>query len=328
MLYAAVGFALALASSALAHADPFAEPVPSITEVMGASGVPDPMTDAPYWQAAQSYVAADLPGSTPTALDTPTDLAPLLRNLTFDESVSQGVGDLNAAIAPDLDAGTRVGVLGVSQSAVIASEEMEKLDPTGTPSELPASFILLGDPMNPDGGLFERFPGTEALGVTFQGATPADDFPTAIYTHEYDPIADFCQYPIDGLCDLNAILGVIDHSYTGADLSTAFELPTQGATETDYYMIPTTELPLLAPLADIPVIGQPLVDLVQPDLTALVNFGYGDPDFGYSTGPANIPTIADFIPPVSDFQELLPALTTGTEQGIQAFIAAIASGIG
>jgi hypothetical protein len=295
---------------------------PLDTQVMGATGIADPNSDAVYWQAAEAYAQAELPGGDPVGLTTPESFWPLTGTLTFDQSVSQGVADLNAAITPDLDAGTPVGVVGVSQSAVIASLEMEQLDPSGAPSDLPAAFVLLGDPMNPDGGLFERFPGLDIFGATFSGATPADDFPTAVYTHEYDPLSDFCAYPIDGLCDLNAILGVGDHSYTAADLSTAFELPTTGATETTYYMIPA-ELPLTAAIQDIPVVGAPLADLLGPDLSALVNFGYGDPDFGYSLDPANIPTPAELLPPVSDFQELLPALTTGTEVGIENFLAAI-----
>jgi hypothetical protein len=295
---------------------------PLDTQVMGATGLADPNSDAAYWQAAEAYAQAELPGGDPVGLTTPEDLWPFTGTLTFDQSVSQGVADLNAAITPDLDAGTPVGVVGVSQSAVIASAEMEQLDPAGAPSDLPVAFVLLGDPMNPDGGLFERFPGLDIFGVTFSGATPADDFPTAVYTHEYDPLGDFCAYPIDGLCDLNAILGIGDHSYTAVDLSTAFELPTTGATETTYYMIPAV-LPLTAAIQDIPVVGTLLADLLGPDLSALVNFGYGDPDFGYSPGPANIPTTAELLPPVSDFQELLPALITGTEVGVENFLAAL-----
>ena len=49
---------------------------------------------------------------------------------------------------------------------------------------------------------------------------------------------------------------------------------------TNYYMIPTQNLPLLDPLRAIPVVGTPLADLLQPDLRVLVNLGYGDPNFG------------------------------------------------
>jgi PE-PPE domain len=299
-----------------AYADPIVEPSPSDTYVMGATGLPDPASDSAYLDAAGAYLAADLPGTVPVPLVTPEDLAPLSGTLTFNESVSQGVSILNNTIGSQLDNNVPVGVVGVSQSAVISSLEMEKLDPAGTPSDLPASFVLLGDPMNPDGGLLERFPG---LGY---GATPSDDFPTAVYTHEYDPFADFCQYPIDVVCDVNAIAGIAEHSYTASNLATAFQLPTEGATDTTYYMIPTPDLPLTALLSDIPVIGTPLADLLQPDLTYLVNLGYGDPDYGYSTGPANIDTPAELFPPATDLAMMPTLLWDGAEQGIQNFIAA------
>jgi len=291
--------------------------VPSDTYVMGATGLPDPASDPAYLDAADAYLAADLPGTVPVPLVTPEDLAPLSGTLTFNESVSQGVSILDNTIGSQLANNVPVGVVGVSQSAVISSLEMEKLDPAGTPSDLPASFVLLGDPMNPDGGLLERFPG---LGY---GATPSDDFPTAVYTHEYDPFADFCQYPIDVVCDVNAIAGIAEHSYTARDLATAFQLPTEGATDTTYYMIPTPDLPLTALLSDIPVIGTPLADLLQPDLTYLVNLGYGDPDYGYSTGPANIDTPAELFPPATDLAMMPTLLWDGAEQGIQNFIAAL-----
>jgi len=314
-------------TAGFANADPaIPDPVPSITELMGATGLPDPTSNAGYWDAALAYVQADLPGSTAVGLTTPEDLSPLVGSLTLDESVAQGVTDLNSAISADLDAGTPVGVLGVSQSAVIASEEMAALDPSGTPSSLPASFILLGDPMNPDGGILERFAGLQFDGITFGGATAADDFPTNVYTHEYDPFADFCQYPIDVVCDVNAVAGIIDHSYTAADLANAVQLPTEGVTDTTYYMIPS-ELPLLALLQEVPVVGTPLADLVGPDLTDLVNFGYGDPDYGYSTGPANIPTPADLLPPTTDLDMMPQLLASGTEEGVHDFIAALTSSL-
>jgi PE-PPE domain len=39
------------------------------------------------------------------------------------------------------------------------------------------------------------------------GATQANDFTTVIYTGEYDGVADFPQYPLNLLSDLNAELG-------------------------------------------------------------------------------------------------------------------------
>jgi hypothetical protein len=63
-----------------------------------------------------------------------------------------------------------------------------------------------------------------------------------------------------------------------------------------------------------------LADLLQPDLTALVNLGYGDPDYGWSTTPANEATEFGLLPSLADFEKLPGLLITGTETGIQDFI--------
>jgi hypothetical protein len=83
-------------------------------------------------------------------------------------------------------------------------------------------------------------------------------------------------------------------------------------------MIPTQNLPLLDPVRFIPYVGNPIADLVQPVLTPLVNWGYGNPDFGWSTGPANVTTPFGFLPPLSDTAGLGPALVSGIHQGIGA----------
>ena len=137
-------------------------------------------------------------------------------------------------------------------------------------------------------------PSVPSLGITFDGATPADLFPTDIYTNEYDGFADFPKYPIDFLSDLNAFLGILfDHiTYLNplpGQLADAIQLPTSMAdTLTNYYMVPE-DLPLLDPLRLIPVIGNPLADLLQPDMSVLVNYGYGSITNGWSPGFADVP---------------------------------------
>ena len=240
--------------------------------------------------------------------------------------MSEGVKSLNDTIAPLLSSDNPVDIFGASQSAVIASLEMEQLEATDPTA--PASFVLVGDLMNPNGGIFERFDGLSlpSLGIDFYGATPADDFPTAIYTLEYDGYADFPRYPLDILSDLNAVEGinVVHGDYfdlTPAQLAaSAVELPTSGATDTTYYVIPVDDLPLLDPVRDIPFIGNPLADLLQPDLTYLVNLGYGDPLYGYSTDAANVATPFGLFPGLSDIEMMPGLLVSGAEQGVNNFI--------
>jgi hypothetical protein len=83
-------------------------------------------------------------------------------------------------------------------------------------------------------------------------------------------------------------------------------------------MVLTPNLPLLDPLRAIPLVGNPLADLLQPDLRYLVNWGYGDPAFGYSTAPANVPTPFGLFPPLSATTALPRDLLLGIPQGISA----------
>ncbi len=302
-------------------------PAQNVTLVMGGTGdpVPSPSYIASVFNkyVAPNFACFSLSNAQP--LYTPESDYPL------DGSISQGVNILNNAILQQISAGNNVVVVGYSQSAVISSLEMQALASSpNPPSPSQLSFVLLGDPMNPNGGLMERFPGLmlPSLGVDFYGATMTNTiYPTHIYTIEYDGFADFPRYPLDVLADLNALAG-IPHAHeqyanlSAALVATAITLPTDPAygTATTYSMIPTNDLPLLDGLRTVPVIGNPLADLLQPDLTYLVNWGYGNPAYGYSTGPANVPTPFGLVPPLSATIALGGDLVTGTQQGIGAFV--------
>ena len=260
-------------------------------------------------------------------------------------SVGQGVTILENAINSNLAAGDASTVFGYSQSGIIASQVMELLNSSDTPggSSIPQGdlqFLLIGDPNNPNGGLLERFNGFEtvsgqpvqdelnlpSLGVSFDGATPSDAFPTDIYTLEYDGLADFPRYPLDFFSDLNAFLGFaeIHGTYlnqglgeaggpTAEQIANATLLPgsaLDGTADslTNYYMIDET-----APLVSI--LPKQLQELLGPALTYLVNLGYGDGSLGYSDTPANVATPFGLAPDVS-MSTMLSTLATDTEQGV------------
>lgn len=309
-----------------------------VTLVLGGTGLGIPNPPPSFIiGGTDKFVTPNFPGFTSTnahGVYTPEQLYPLTGpdSLTLDQSVAHGVDILDKAILQQLADGNQVTVLTVSQSAVIASQTMSDLAalPAGAqPGADQLSFVLLVDPDNPNGGLFARFPDVAfpALGVTFNGATPPDTaYPTDIYTLEYDGASDYPQYPIDLLADLNALAGFLfvhpaAGDLTPAQIASAIELPTDPAygTATSYYLVPTENLPLLDPLRMIPVVGNPLADLLQPDLRVIVNLGYGDPDFGYSTGPANVPTPAGFLPQL-DINAVWTALVNGAQQGWSAMI--------
>jgi hypothetical protein len=316
---------------------------------MGPSSLPVPPPS--YVTATLPYVHQGFPGLTmgnSQPLFTPEGLYPLIgvKTLPLNTSVAEGVQILDSAIKNILAANPAdsVAVLGYSQSAIISSIEMENLANHAMnpmpPGATQLGFTLLGDPMNPNGGLFERFVGLNlpSLGLNFYGATPPNTpYPTNIYTLEYDGFADFPQYPINFLSDLNAFAGIIFVHGAYPNINPAqlppgdhlIELPGSatlpgGTGATNYYMITQPNLPLLDPVRAIPVIGNPIADLVQPDLTVLVNLGYGSTTQGWSTGPANVPTPFGVIPPVPPGQ-IISALAAGAQQGAHAFVSDISS---
>jgi hypothetical protein len=312
-----------------------------VTLLMGASGYPIP-SQRYIDGIPQLYINPFYPAGTNVGINTPEGLYPLtgIRDLTLDVSVARGVTILNNAIQSYATPGNTINVFGYSQSAVIASVEMQALNPTNTPggSLLPAgvtlNFTLVGDPSNPNGGLLTRFPGLSlpSLGLTFGTATPDNSFPTRIYTIEYDGFGDFPQYPINVLSDLNAFLGIVylhgNYPYLTPDqiLGATQLTNTVGPTQTDYFIVPTHNLPLLEPLRAVPIIGNPIADLVQPDLRVLVDLGYGSTTQGWSPDPPNVPTAFGVIPPVSP-GAVLSALSTGTQQGIADFAHDVSDGI-
>jgi hypothetical protein len=309
--------------------------------VMGGSTIPIPPSG--YLNAVDDLYLQprDFTG-TVQGLDTPEGLYPLtgVHSLTLDTSVAQGDQILDSAIqgqiaAGGVDAANPVVVFGWSQSATISSQVMTQLSDQGVPSD-DVHFVLIADPSNPDGGMLERFdvpidgqdPTAPALGITFSGATPSDLYPTDIYTTEYDLFADFPRYPINFLSDLNAYLGIIEHAaypvLTPDQVNDAILLP--GSAEltgeglTNYYMIPADTLPLLEPLQLLPIIGQPLYDLLEPDMRILVNLGYGSITDGWDPGPANDPTTFGLFPTDLNWADVFTALANGVPQGIQAAI--------
>ncbi|WP_204800918.1 PE family protein [Mycobacterium riyadhense] len=318
-------------------------PLPAATYdvalIMTGSGTPIPSPD--YMASVRPFITAAfnvLGGNIP--LNTPEGLYPLtqIKDLPLNQSVTFGVQMLhNALFGPQglITNGQSVAVLGYSQSAILSSIEMRNLAAVGSPSADMLSFTLLGNPMAPNGGLLSRFPGLSmpALGLEFYGATPSNTgYPLTQYTLQYDGYADFPQYPLNFLADLNAFMGIqsVHGNYPGLDPNnlppgySLVELPVSPGNNglEHYYMITHPDLPLLEPLRAVPVIGDPLADLVQPNLTYLVNLGYGDPRYGYSTGYADVPTPFGLFPPINPIT-FAADMGSLAQQGVTAFVSDI-----
>lgn len=323
--------------------------------ILGPSGVPIPSET--YVQTVMDYyVLPNTTGDVATAqvVFTPEGLYPItgIKSLPLDTSVDQGLTILSDSLAL-LPAETTTAVFGYSQSAIIGSLLQAGYQPPNSPYPPPTipadlqdsiKFIFVGNEMNPNGGLLSRFPNLDlpSLGIPFYGATPENAYPTVNYTREYDGFADFPRYPLNFLADLNAALGLalVHTKYatppgpncgsfclTKQEVENAIELPTTDPTQR-YFFIPTENLPLLQPLRLIPLIGNPLADLIQPVLKVLVNLGYGDPAHGFTSATqpyANVQVPFGLFPDVSP-TEVLTQLVDGVGQGITDFFAAFGPG--
>ncbi|CQD25004.1 PE family protein [Mycolicibacterium conceptionense] len=131
-----------------------------------------------------------------------------LSDVSFDTSVARGVLSLNNAVLST--PGEKI-VVGYSQSANIATREKRNLAELRTqgatvPAADELSFVFVANPNRPNGGILARFEGLyiPLLGVSFDGATPDDEYQTIDVAREYDLIADFPKYPLNLLADLNA----------------------------------------------------------------------------------------------------------------------------
>jgi hypothetical protein len=320
---------------------------------------PDAVTN---WYGALTPTASDPLAGFGTGLATPEGLYPLTGVHTLllnypagsdglpsdSTSVGQGIDILAQQIESNAANGDTSTVFGYSQSSTIAGLTMQRLEADNlipghvqvTPDDV--KFVLVGDPSAPDGGLLSRFDGftdtagvahslqldLPSLGVSFDGATPADDFTTSIYSIEYDGFTDFPKYPLNFLADLNAFLGIETlHGHyldaaggefgpTATDIANAVPLTTANPDSlTDYFMIDTIGgEPVTAPL--VALLPTQLQELLGPDLTYLINLGYGDGTQGWSDGPADVNSPFGLFPDVSG-SDILSHLASGWQEGLQ-----------
>jgi hypothetical protein len=268
-------------------------------------------------------------------------------------SVGQGITILTNSIEANAANGDISTVFGYSQSSTISSLAMQQLEADGVNQDA-VKFLLVGDVSAPNGGLLSRFDGftttsgtvvpdqlnLPSLGVAFDGATPSADYATTVYSIEYDGFTDFPKYPLNFLADVNAFLGIetLHGTYLNGgdgteglgsgpslgDIANATQLQTTPGSLSDYYMITTLDGTDATPGAEItaPLVAllpKPLQEVLGPDLTYLINLGYGDGTQGWSDGPADVNSPFGLFPDVSGSQ-VLSTLVTDTEQGFQNLI--------
>lgn len=274
-----------------------------IAFLMGGTGMPQPSDR--YLEAADNlFLKPHGFGGELVSLWTPENVS----------STSQAVGGqilynavMNEINGGEVDADNPVVVFGYSQSASISVRLMERLADEGVSNDL-VRFVLIGSP------------GTSGI--------PTDLYHTDVYNYEYDPVSFKATY-FNPLTDLNAALGFLyGHSVllsaTTDQIDSAIQLPTSDPDSlTTFHMISSELLPLLAPLQLVPILGQPLYELLEPVTRILVNLGYGNIEHGWPPGDVDVPTAAGLFPTHLDLGDVLSALGNGVQQGINNAIATL-----
>ena len=281
-----------------------------------------------------------VPSSSVGSIFTPEQfwpLTPTLGGLTLGQSFAQGVPLLNAAINTEISTGHNVVVWTTSQSSTVATMEIRNLMAQGSPNVGKLSFVLTGDPNNPNGGFLERFVGAyvPGLDVLFNGATPPNSpYATQIWTNQYDGVSNFPRYPLNIVSDTNALFGFAfgahDYVMSPWEQQNAVLLQTSpGYTgNTQYYFDVGQNLPLVQPfrIAGLDLapytngysfqVGNAVADLFQPDLRVISDLGYDN--YGPTGDYPNIPTPGSLLE-FPNWGNVGRDLVAGTIQGPTAF---------
>lgn len=251
-----------------------------------------------------------------------------LSGAKWNVSVASGVQSLNDQIGA-VDPADDIVIFGYSQGATVSSIVKRQLaqDNGGVIPDR-YSFVLIGNPNRPNGGLFERLAalGTvPILDATFGQPTPTDTtvlpaVNTTDIAFQYDGVADFPKYPINLLADLNAVAGfwyihgtylapkgsdpatATPYGYTVPELEQAIDCShspknCQTYNDTLYITIPAKTLPIMQPLLDFgaatgtTALIKPLVSLISPVTRVLIETGYDRSNYGAPSPFGLIPAI-------------------------------------
>lgn len=263
-------------------------------------------SDQDIQRKAIRYGVINDDGSPPTVVQYPAD-----GSVPTDQAVATGVANLQAATAGDDDP----VIFGYSLGALVASEYKRariQNPGTGTPT-----YVLIGNPSRPNGGLFSRNPG---LGGAFPPTptgpvdTPDAEPTTTDIAGQYDNVADQPTNPLNPFSAVNSVLGSYYVHLNYQNLRPEDKILQDRYGDTEYYLIPTYPVPLLMPVQAVPVLGPLVADMLDPAVRVLVETGY---DRTISPGQ---PTPADstyFPDPIALGGNLITATATGLDNGLQ-----------
>jgi hypothetical protein len=249
-------------------------------------------------------------------------------SLALSDSARDGFPKLHNAIT-SRSAETFLIVAGYSEGAMVAELErrrLQALDASAAPSNTQLSFLMIGAPFTPNGGIFGRFPGIPIpVIVDGMGAGVPTRYDTTYVTNEYDPYADFPAY-FNPLALLNSLLAVQyshpDQHYdaiipgvTPANVTTVHNSADGYDT---YVLVHSQYLPLLGPLRQaaaavgLTPFSEPVLSAFEPLLRVLVDMSYTD---RLNLDPAT-PTPFSLITPPEKILQALAAIPGAIAEGL------------
>ncbi|MET0896628.1 MAG: PE-PPE domain-containing protein, partial [Mycobacterium sp.] len=319
--------------------------------INGASGLPKPADKPGYIFGVADHLLA--PNTSCNAITNPAcNLVPVngpetiwpfiggLGGLTFDRSVAEGLKNLNleyqAVRAADPDG--NIVIFGYSQSGDIVTKQLRAIaaDPNRPPTDQ-LEFLIVGNTNRPNGGLLSRLTPLyiPIFNASFDGPTPTDTGYTGTdIAFHYDGIGDFPLYPLNLLATVNALFGFLTihptypapnpalGEYTQAEYQAAMADPKNRQTfgDTTFITLPIKNLPILhipralAARTGTTYFVEPLLDLIEPTLTVLIELGY---DRSIPYGQFTTAGLFPIINPVKLVADLVAAAAQGVEEAIQ-----------
>jgi pimeloyl-ACP methyl ester carboxylesterase len=233
----------------------------------------------------------------------------------------------------------KVTVYGYSSGAQVTMNVAKLLQAQGGAAPAPhqLSFINVASPYRGNGGVFSRFRGLNLLGIPFEGPNPATGYSVTDIAYKYDPISDFPQYPLMPLSLLNSLIAwqSLHIGYWGpqSDLSNVILDPNMtyhdSSTGINYVTLAPPHLPLLMPAYQIgeavpflrPFI-EPVLKLIEPTLTMLVDLGYDRSVPVGQARPANLIPLS-LLNPIKIGVDLLNAVLKGVQDALVSVVQGI-----
>lgn len=288
---------------------------------------PDPL--APVGIYGSGYIDTENNPDSPyagwdfTLVNWPAEISiPIFGWKTYGESQRAGQIALETALGAAVSAvndDEQVLALGYSSSANVAVRVMRALQEQGGPYADQLSFTLLGSPNRPNGGILQRFAGlyVPILDVDFDGTTPLDTpYPTVDISWEYDGASDFPTYPLNLLAVLNTLVGgsILHGNYFRAEMDGPRAFPDTTVGNITYITLEPPHLPLLLPLYELGF-PTPLLELIEPALTVMVDWGY---DRTVSPGTPTTARLLPRIDPLTAATDLIEAINEGVENAVDS----------